>query len=49
MYELLDIIMIFSFVTPFLANRFDVHPKILSETFLIGIPMGESVTAKKSI
>ncbi|XP_049356909.1 uncharacterized protein LOC125821531 [Solanum verrucosum] len=46
-YALLDPGATLSFVTPFVAMRFDVHPKELLEPFLVSSPVCDSVVAKR--
>ena len=46
-YVLLDPGANLSFVTPFLAHRFDVHSEILLDPFLVCTPVGESILAKR--
>ncbi|XP_055830809.1 uncharacterized protein LOC129899823 [Solanum dulcamara] len=46
-YALLDPGANLSFVTPFLANRFDMSPKMLLDPYLVSTPIGELVHARK--
>ena len=45
-YDLLDSGATISFVTPYIARKFDIFPNILNETFMLTILVGESVVAK---
>lgn len=45
-YALLDLGANLSFVTPFLANRFDKVPELLLEPYLVSNAVGESIVAK---
>ena len=46
-YDLLDPDSKLSFVTPFVARKFDVFPNVLNETFMVTTPVGDSVFAKR--
>ena len=46
-YALLDPGATLSFVTPFVAKKFDILPDILHEPFIVSTPVDESVTAEK--
>ena len=46
-YALLDPITTLSFVTPFVAKKFEIFPNISHEPFLVSTPVGESVVAKR--
>jgi len=46
-YALLDSGATLSFVTPYVAMRFDIIPDILLETFSISTPVGDLVVAKR--
>jgi len=46
-YALLDSGATLSFVTPFIAMRFDVLPEVLLEPFSVSTPVGDSVVAKR--
>src|SRR5688572_26991763 len=46
-YALLDPGANLSFVTPFVANRFEVVPEMLLEPYLVSNPVGESIVARK--
>lgn len=47
-YALLDTSANFPLVTPFLATRFDMHPRILLDPFSVYTPVGESILAKRA-
>ncbi|XP_069143317.1 uncharacterized protein [Solanum lycopersicum] len=47
-YALLDSGSTLSFVTPLVASKFDLHPEILHEPFLVSTLIGESIRAEKS-
>ena len=46
-YALLDLGANLSFVTPFIATRFDIVPDMLLEPYLVSNPVGESIVARK--
>ncbi|XP_069155800.1 uncharacterized protein [Solanum lycopersicum] len=46
-YALLDPITTLSFVTLFVAKKFEIFPNISHEPFLVSTPVGESVVAKR--
>lgn len=46
-YALLDPGSTLYFVTPLIARKFDILPDILNEPFMVTIPVGKSVVAKK--
>ena len=46
-YALLDLGANLSFITPFLAIRFDVISELLLETYLVSNPFSESIVARK--
>ncbi|KAH0776452.1 hypothetical protein KY290_007863 [Solanum tuberosum] len=46
-YALLDPRASLSFVTPYVANKFDVLPERLGEPFCVSTPVGESILAEK--
>uniref|UniRef100_M1BQ68 Gag-pol polyprotein n=1 Tax=Solanum tuberosum TaxID=4113 RepID=M1BQ68_SOLTU len=48
-YALLDPSATLSFVTPFVAMKFDVLPETLTKPFSVSTPVGDSVVAKKGI
>ena len=45
-YALLDPVTTSSMVTPFVANQFELLPRILHEPFLVSTPIGDSVKAE---
>ena len=48
-YALLDPGATLSFVTPLVAKKFETLPDILHEPFIVSIPVGESIVAKRCI
>uniref|UniRef100_A0A0V0H6A2 Putative ovule protein n=1 Tax=Solanum chacoense TaxID=4108 RepID=A0A0V0H6A2_SOLCH len=46
-YALLDISDALSFVTQYVANKFDMLPEVLLDPFSISTPVGDSVVAKR--
>ncbi|KAH0679012.1 hypothetical protein KY284_020097 [Solanum tuberosum] len=46
-YALLDLGASLSFVTPYVAMNFDVHPEQLLEPFSVSTPVGESILAER--
>ncbi|WMV19054.1 hypothetical protein MTR67_012439 [Solanum verrucosum] len=46
-YSLLDLGATLSFVTPYVAMRFDVLPDVLLESFSASTPVGDSIVAKR--
>ncbi|XP_049371080.1 uncharacterized protein LOC125836028 [Solanum verrucosum] len=46
-YDLFDVGVVLSFVTPYVAMRFDVCPDILLKPFLVSTLVGDSVVAKR--
>ena len=40
-------VLLFSFVTPLVARKFDVLPNVLIELFLVCTPMGDTVVGKR--
>ena len=46
-YALLDIGKSLSFVTPYVANKFEILPEKLCESFYVSTPVGESILAEK--
>lgn len=49
MYSLLDPGVTLSFITPFIASRLDMSPKMLCEPFLVSTPIGKSILLEESI
>ena len=45
-YALLDLGSTLSMVTPFVANQFELLPRILHEPFLVSTPIGDIVKAE---
>ena len=46
-YALLDLGESLSFVTPYVANQFEIHSEKLREPFSVSTPIGESILEKK--
>ena len=46
-YALLDIREILSFVTSYVANQFEIHPKKLCEPLCLSTSIGESIIAER--
>ena len=46
-YALLDLGSTLSMVTPFVANQFELLPRILHEPFLVSTPIGDSVKEER--
>ena len=46
-YALLDLGSTLSFVTSFVASKFDLRPEILHEPFVVSIPIGDSIRAER--
>ena len=47
MYTLLDPGSTLSFVTPLVASKFDLLPKMLRESFIVSTPIGDDIRAER--
>ena len=47
LYALLDPGSTLSFVSPFVASKFDLLPEILHEPFLVSTPIGDNIRAER--
>ena len=46
-YSLLNLDSTLYFIAPLIAEKFEIFPHILNESFMVSTPMGESVVAKR--